>query len=362
MGNSQAGSRSGVGQRCAQRIPVTWIAAADIFISMVLTPKLCLLLTDLLGIYKPLWLIFGSAEAGLLGPDLRHGLLLAACWLASATFARLFDPEVTGHASVTEFSPIWWRLFVTFFINAWLLFFAVSFMGLFQPFNQADVLRMGIDKDIFGPSGLNIDIKVLRQLIDLNVDIVLQGILLGSWRLFCAGVDVLALGKNWSRACTVGNVSWQLGKAPWHRIARSSGGGAGGNARAVRCQAEDGGVPHGRRAVPEKVWQVQPSAGCGLAAFWGLEFPSCPAASAGQKDNRQAEAGHHLPSAAELSRLAACQALETGLYPKDLEKYTRPSAFNPAPVTLPPPFPGLARRLVAGHAFACHRLPKFCQA
>ncbi|CAJ1449213.1 unnamed protein product [Effrenium voratum] len=35
---------------------------------------------------------------------------------------------------------------------------------------------------------------------------------------------------------------------------------------------------------------------------------------------------------------------DTRLYPKDLEKYLQPSESNPTPVTLPPPFPGLARQ------------------
>lgn len=34
---------------------------------------------------------------------------------------------------------------------------------------------------------------------------------------------------------------------------------------------------------------------------------------------------------------------QTGLYPKDLEQLLKPSELNPSPVTLPPPFPGLAR-------------------
>lgn len=38
----------------------------------------------------------------------------------------------------------------------------------------------------------------------------------------------------------------------------------------------------------------------------------------------------------------------SGLYPKDLEKFLKPSKLNPTPVTLPPPFPGLARRQNSG--------------
>ena len=116
---------------------------------------------------------------GILGPDIRHGLLLATCWLVSAAFARLFAREVTDRRVAAESAAIWWRLF--------------------QPFSQADVLRMGIDKDIFGPSGLNVDVKVFRQIIDLNIDIAIEVVLLGSWRLFCAGVNPVVWWKVWSR-------------------------------------------------------------------------------------------------------------------------------------------------------------------
>ncbi|CAL1158062.1 unnamed protein product, partial [Cladocopium goreaui] len=44
------------------------------------------------------------------------------------------------------------------------------------------------------------------------------------------------------------------------------------------------------------------------------------------------------------------------LYPKDLEQFLKPSELNPTPVTLPPPFPGLARRVLA------IVFKKFCQA
>lgn len=182
-----------------QTIPVGLIAAADIFITVVLAPNLSLLLLTTTGIYKPLWFIFGSAEVSILGPDIRHGLLLATCWLVSAAFARLFAREVTDRRVAAESAAIWWRLFLAFFVNAWLLLFAASFMGLFQPFSQADVLRMGIDKDMFGPSGLNVDVKVFRQIIDLNIDIAIEVVLLGSWRLFCAGVNPVVWWKAWSR-------------------------------------------------------------------------------------------------------------------------------------------------------------------
>eukprot|EP00434_Breviolum_minutum_P031404 symbB.v1.2.027773.t1/scaffold2874.1/size68342/5 len=36
------------------------------------------------------------------------------------------------------------------------------------------------------------------------------------------------------------------------------------------------------------------------------------------------------------------------LYPKDLEQFLKPSELNPTPVTLPPPFPGLARQEIMG--------------
>ncbi|CAE7746313.1 benK [Symbiodinium sp. CCMP2592] len=40
-----------------------------------------------------------------------------------------------------------------------------------------------------------------------------------------------------------------------------------------------------------------------------------------------------------------CDTTGHRLYPKDLEQFLKPSEFNPIPVTMPPPFPGLARIL-----------------
>lgn len=39
-----------------------------------------------------------------------------------------------------------------------------------------------------------------------------------------------------------------------------------------------------------------------------------------------------------------CDTTGHRLYPKDLEQFLKPSEFNPIPVTMPPPFPGLARQ------------------
>lgn len=188
--------------------------AGDSVVAVAVVPNLLVLLGQV-GLYKPLWLIFGKAEA-----PLEHGLLLAVCWLISATFTRMFDDEVLGGSSYQPL--VWWRLFLAFFVpwhmtflkcrgalswfakvNAWLLFFATYFLGLFQPFTQADVLRLGIDREAFGTSGLNVDLKVMMQIIDLNLDarpkvmedtplpskdLVLEAVLLGAWRLWCAGL------------------------------------------------------------------------------------------------------------------------------------------------------------------------------
>lgn len=178
-------------------VPVGLIAAGDMFLAIAIVPKFSILLLAETGIYKPLWLIFGSAQASVLSSDVGHGMLLAACWVVSAAFAGLFDEKVTGSIESPQGTAFWWRLFITFFVNAWLLLFAISFIGLFQPFSQADVLRMGIDKDVFGPSGLNVDIKVVRQIIDLNIDIAVEGLFLGSWRMYCSKVDPVATWKAW---------------------------------------------------------------------------------------------------------------------------------------------------------------------
>ena len=194
---SQAWHRGVQCRSFRQRTPLVFVAACDIFITLVVAPNLSILLLTGTGIYRPLWHIFGTAEAGIFGAWVQHGSVLAACWLVSAAFAGMFDEEVTNSGAAGS-SAIWWRLFVAFFVNAWLLLCATSFMGLFQPFNEADVLRMGIDKDIFGPSGLNVDVKVFRQIIDLNIDIAIEAVLVGSWRLFCADIDPISW-KTWSR-------------------------------------------------------------------------------------------------------------------------------------------------------------------
>ena len=191
MRHSSSGQSGGAG------FPVGVVAAFDILVTSVLVPNLLTLLLAAPGLYQPLWLIFGSANPGMVGPALGHGLLLTVCWLASAICAHTFDKDVTGGDESKNFN-IWWRLFIAFFVNAWLLFFASSFIGLFQPFRQADVLDMGIDKDVFGPSGLNIDMKVQRQILDLNLDLAMEVLLLGPWRLYCAGVGFKDLEDIWS--------------------------------------------------------------------------------------------------------------------------------------------------------------------
>lgn len=47
---------------------------------------------------------------------------------------------------------------------------------------------------------------------------------------------------------------------------------------------------------------------------------------------------------ANYSAPSRCESQNPRLYPKDLEQFLKPSELNPTPVTLPPPFPGLARQ------------------
>ena len=141
------------------------------------------------GVYTPLWLIFGGVGTTFPSAELKHGAVLATCWLISSAYARTYDKEALDGEDPSQ---LLWRLFVANFLNAWLIFFAASFLGLFEPFSEADTLRWGISPEIWGSTGFNVDIKVFKQVVDVNVDILVEALVLNAWHFFCAGADFWA--------------------------------------------------------------------------------------------------------------------------------------------------------------------------
>ena len=175
---------------CATKISTAFIVAGDLAISLII-PSLEVVVLKSTCVYTPLWLIFGSVGTTGIFAEVKHGAVLAICWLISAAYARAYDKEALDGQDVPE---LLWRLFLAGFLNAWLIFFSVSFMGLLEPFSEGDTLRLGIPADVWGPAGFNVDVKVFRQVVDVNVDIVAEALLLNSWHIFCAGADV---GEIW---------------------------------------------------------------------------------------------------------------------------------------------------------------------
>ncbi|CAE7506151.1 benK [Symbiodinium natans] len=166
--------------------------AGDLAISMMIPTFEAFLLSGS-GIYTPLWLIFGSATGpNFASPEVKHGVVLAACWLSSASYARAYEGEALDGEDPSE---LLWRLFTTNFLNAWLIFFAVSFLGLFEPFSEADCLHLGIPADTWGSAGFSLDAKVIRQVVDVNIDILVEALLLNTWHVYYAGSDFY---KLWS--------------------------------------------------------------------------------------------------------------------------------------------------------------------
>mmetsp|Transcript_41240 Transcript_41240/g.86200 ORF Transcript_41240/g.86200 Transcript_41240/m.86200 type:complete len:265 (-) Transcript_41240:228-1022(-) len=175
----------------AKQVPSELVIAGDMIISFIAPTLEAFVLTGS-GLYTPLWLIFGSAQPGSISPELRHGVVLALCWLCSATYAQGYAKEALDGQNLSE---LVWRLFVANFLNAWLIFFATSFFGLFEPFTEAEALRLGISPEAWGSLGFSLDVKVFRQVLDVNVDILVEALLLSAWHAFCAGSD---LWEIWS--------------------------------------------------------------------------------------------------------------------------------------------------------------------
>lgn len=170
-----------------KQVPSELVIAGDLVISFAAPTLEAFVLTGS-GLYTPLWLVFASAQPSLISPELQHGLVLALCWLCSATYAQGYAKEALDGQNLSE---LLWRLLITNFLNAWLIFFATSFLGLFEPFNEAEALRLGISPETWGSLGFNLDVKVFRQVLDVNIDILVEGLLLSAWHAFCAGSDLL---------------------------------------------------------------------------------------------------------------------------------------------------------------------------
>ncbi|CAJ1447807.1 unnamed protein product [Effrenium voratum] len=107
------------------------------------------------GIYQPLWLIFARSDLAFL----EHGLLLGLCWLVSAGFVGALEPDAFERGSSKAAEATLWRLAAAFFVNAWLLWFAASFVGLLQPFSETQALQLGVPLEAL-PGGFDVDTKV----------------------------------------------------------------------------------------------------------------------------------------------------------------------------------------------------------
>lgn len=226
-------------EEAAPALPSWWctspvIAAGDIAVVGLLTPTVIAGLLLSSGLYTPLWLLIGegdsasqaaaaavargegyagaatAAAVAALPPILAHGASLAACWVPCAFAARAFDPKASDREALAEAI---WRLFLTVGVNCWVvLLFTWAFSSVEGPFNEADILAAGVDPDSLGAStSFDVESKVTRFVIDLNLDLVVEACLLVAWRLAHMGMGLREL-----RQVDTGRLSMELvSRLPW---------------------------------------------------------------------------------------------------------------------------------------------------